>query len=418
MNDFSVGIDIGSSKVCTVLGNNKKDSLQILGVGITECKGLKKGVVVNIDETVEAIKNSVIQAELMSGMEIKSAFINLCGGHASLVRNRGIITISRDDGEITQEDLERVLDVARVIKMPVEREIIGVIPLCYTVDNSDNIKDPVGMVGVRLEAEVYIITVLTSNIQNLVKSVEKSGVNVSGVIIDPIASSEIALSKEEKEIGVALVDIGGDTTDISFFINGDLVYTKMLPIGGAHITNDISIGLKIPFSEAEALKRKYGSASVLDIDSIEDIPLNGTSNTKKTVTNKELTEIIEARVQEIFYFINNELLISGYKQAIAAGVSVTGGGVSFIKGATEAGSSILGLPVKIKAPTYMGVASPVYTNAAGIVKYLLSKQKKTVLDNYDENEEEVNSSMKNKKQTLQKSENVITKIKDFFTDFF
>lgn len=420
MNEVIVGIDIGSSKVCTVLGElNKNNQLQILGVGTNECKGLKKGIVVDIDDAAQAIKSSIEQAERMSGMKIKSAFINIAGGHATLVKNKGVIAVSGDDREITAEDIERVIKATRTDNIPVDMEVIGVIPLQFTVDGYENIKDPIGMVGVRLEVEAYVITAATASIQNFIRSVDRCNIKVSGIIIDPLASSEVILSNDEKELGVAHVDIGGEITDISIFKGTSLIYTKLIPIGGTYITNDISFGLKIPTAEAEILKRQYGYAAVSMIKSIEDININSPGMRQpKKISNKDLIDIIEARVQEICYLINRELEASGYKDTISGGVVITGGGLSFIKGSIETASSILNLPVRIGAPQYIGVASPIYSTATGIVKYVLSSQKKGVNRVYMFDDSSSGGNVALKKKNLDKNGSIIYKIKDFFADFF
>lgn len=419
MNEVITGVDIGSSKVCTIIGEfNRNNQIQILGVGTAECKGLKKGIIVDIDNAQEAIKSSFEQAERMSNMEINHVYINIAGGHTSLIKNKGVVAVLNENMEVTPDDVERVFQAARIINLPVDREIIGIIPLQFIVDGYDHIKDPVGMIGNRLEVEAYIITAATVSVQNLVRSVERCGVDVSGIVIDPLASAEVILSKDEKELGVALVDVGGEITDISIFQGEKLVFTKMIPVGGYHITNDISIGLKIPVSEAESIKRQYGLASVSMLKSEEKIKINSMGGSKTlTISNIQLVDIIEARVQEIYYLINRELEESGYKDSISGGVVITGGGLSFINGSAELGSSILGLPVRIGMPTYIGVASPVYSSGCGIVKYILSSNKNSVAGKNSDDEDEENI-VRIKKQTAEKGSKLINKIKDFFTDFF
>lgn len=418
MNEVIVGIDIGSSKVCTILGElDRNNQLQILGVGTAECKGLKKGIIIDIDNAVEALKSSIEQAERMSDKEIKNVFISIAGGHATLIKNRGVISVSREDRKITIDDVERVLKAARVINIPIDREIIGVIPIQFIVDGYEHIKDPVGMIGVRLEVEACVITASTASVQNLVRSVEKCNIKVSGIVLNSLASSEIVLNKDEKELGVALVDVGGETTDISVFINGNMVYTRLIPVGGMHITNDISIGLKVPIPEAENLKRQYGYAAVSILDSVENISINctGTVHTR-TITNKELIDIIEARVQEIYDLVNKALESSGYKNSIPGGIVITGGGLSFIKGTVEVASAATGLPARIGKPRYIGVASPVYTTGTGIVKYILYSKKNSVVNKYSGDENVKKDSINRSKE--QTSENIIAKIKDFLIDFF
>lgn len=413
MNDVVVGIDIGSSKVCTIAGQmNRNNQMQVLGVGSTECKGIKKGIIVDIDSAVEAVKSSVQQAERMSNNKIDSAYINIGGGHASLIKNKGVIAIAGENREISSRDVERVLQASKVLDIPVENEIIGIIPIQFIVDGYEHIKDPVGMIGVRLEVDAYIITAPSASVQNLARCVQKSGIEVQGIILDPLAASEVVLTRDDKDLGVAIVDVGGEVTDISIFKGDNLIFTKMIPVGGSHITNDISIGLKIPFSEAELLKRQYGYASVSMLKSEERIPLNSIGNNKGTITNKELVDIIEARVQEIYFLVNQELALSGYKDSLSRGVVLTGGGLSFIKGTIETAVSIIGLPVRVAAPSYIGVASPIYTTATGMVKDILSSRKATAMqkvpvleDDYEEDKESGSSKF-------------ITKIKNFLSDFF
>lgn len=418
MNEVVVGIDIGSSKVCVTIGEyNKKNQLQILGVGTAECRGLKKGIIVDIDNAVEAIKSSINQSERMSGMEIGSAFISVASGHATFIKNRGIIAVSSEDREITPEDVERVLQVVKMDSVPIDREVVGVIPIQFIVDGYERIKDPVGMIGVRLEVEAYLVTVATTTVQNLTRVVERCGIRVSGIIIDSLASAEVVLSKDEKELGAAIVDVGGETTDISVYKNGNLQYTKLIPVGGAHITNDISFGLKIPISEAEVLKRQYGYAAVSMLKTIEDISINNMGHgSQRTVSNKELVDIIEARVQEIYYLINKELEASGFKGDLAGGVVITGGGLSFIKGTLEMAGLAIKLPVRIGAPSYIGVASPIYTTATGIVKYILSSYESNITNKY--NKTDLRSSAKPRKGLPDKNDNIMGKIKEFFIDFF
>lgn len=420
MNEVVVGIDIGSSKVCTIIGElNRNNQLQIMGVGTAEYRGCKKGIIIDIDNASKAITNSVEQAERMSGMEVKSAFISIPGGLVSLVKNRGVIAVPGDEKEISPRDVERVLDTVSAENISVDMEVIGVIPLQFIVDGYENIKDPVGMMGVRLEVEAYIIAAPMAAVQNLVKSVERCNINVLGIVIQPLSDAEVLLTKDERELGVALVDVGSEITNVSIFTNGKLMHTKLIPVGGAHITNDISIGLKIPVSEAETLKRQYGYASVSMIKSVEDISvgIQGTGSVKM-VSNKELVDIIEARVQEIYYLIDRELEQSGFKKSIPCGVVLTGGGLSFINGSVEAATSLIGLPVRIGSPQYIGVASPVYSTATGMVKYVLSSKKYEVSRKHSENQESSASVSRSRKQSPEKSNKVINRIKEFFADFF
>lgn len=418
MSAAVVGIDIGSSKVCTIIGElNRNEQVQILGVGTAESRGLKKGIIVDIDGAAQSITSSIEQAERMSGMEVNSAYISLPGGYASLIKNKGVIGVSGDNREITPEDVERALDTVRADNVPVDMEVIGVIPLRFTVDGYGDIKDPVGMTGVRLEVEAYVIAVPMAIVQNLVKSVERCNIKVSGIVIEPLAGAEAVLTRDEKELGVALVDVGGEITDITIFKDGEPVYTKLIPVGGFHITNDISIGLKIPAAEAETLKKQYGCASVSMIKSVEDISISAGGSRRK-ITNRELTDIIEARVQEILSLVDRELELSGYKDSLSCGMVITGGGLSFIKGSSDAAASLTGLSVKFGSPHYIGVASPVYSTGTGMVKYILSSRKHDISRKYASDEDTVENVIKSKKQTGEKNGGVVERIKEFFADFF
>ncbi|MBZ4666757.1 cell division protein FtsA [Mahella sp.] len=312
----------------------------------------------------------------MADININSVFAAIPGGHVSLIKNKGIIAVSNADREIRQADVERVLQATKVMAVPPGKEIMDILPIQYVVDGYDMIKDPVGMVGVRLEVEANIALGTTTSIQNLIKCIERAGLNISAVILEPLASASVVLSDDEKELGVALIDVGAGVTDISIFIDDNLAYTAMIPVGGGHITNDLSIGFRLPFSEAENIKKKYGQAMVSWIEDDSDIPINKMGDgVPANISQKEIAYIVEARVQEMFNLIKHELERSGYADKIPAGIVLTGGGLSLLKGAKELGRQILDMPIRIGAPDFIGVSSPTFSVGVGLIKYASNNKK-------------------------------------------
>lgn len=412
MGEVIGALDVGTSKVAAIIGeaDTREKRMQIIGVGSCPCEGLKKGVVVDIDETAKSIISAINQAENMADININSVFTVIPGGYVSLVKNKGIIAVSGADREIKPTDVDRVLQATKVMAVPSGREIIDVFPLQYIVDGYDMIKDPVGMIGMRLEVEANIALGTTTSVQNLIKCIERAGLNTSGILLKPLASASVVLSDDEKELGVALVDVGAGVTDISVFINDNLVYTSMIPIGGAHITNDLSIGFRIPFSEAENIKKKYGQAMVSWVEEDGAVSINQMgSGVPVSINQKEIAYIVEARVQEIFSLIAEELNRSGYADKIPAGIVLTGGGLSLLKGAKELGRQILDMPVRIGAPDFIGVSSPVFSAGVGVVKYVMTNKKYASMAS--------NAVVRRHEQQIDFS-SVWGKIKAFFSDFF
>ncbi|MDI6602439.1 MAG: cell division protein FtsA [Thermoanaerobacteraceae bacterium] len=410
MNEIITGIDIGTSKICTIISQmNKNGEVEIRGVGVSPCSGLRKGVVVDIDETVKSIKNSVNQAEHMANVEVKKVFINIAGGHASFVKNKGIIAVTGENKEITKHDIERVIEAAKVIAIPADKEIIDVIPIQYIIDGYDEIRDPIGMIGIRLEVDANIVISSTTSVENLTRCIRKANLEVGGIIVSPLAESEVLLSKDEKELGVCILDVGAGTTDISVFKEGTIVYSKLLPVGGDHITNDIAVGLKVSLTEAERLKRQYGFAMSDMVDEDEEININviGSQSPVK-VKVKEICEIIEARIHEIIMLTNKNLIESGLKSSISTGVVLTGGGLSQIKGSIELSKKILNLPVRIGSPDYIGVSLPTYSVAVGIIKYV-ERHKRDMLNSVV---------LETKNRQINSQFNLFEKVKEFFSDFF
>jgi cell division protein FtsA len=372
-DNLIVGLDLGTTKICAVIAEVQEDGLtNIIGVGIKPSKGLRKGVVVNIETTIESVKAAVVEAERMAGVSVGSVFTGIAGGHIKGINSHGVIAVSRKDKEINREDLERVVDAAKAIALPLDREVIHVIPQEYIIDNQDGIKEPVGMSGVRLEAEVHIVTGAVTSVQNIIKSVERAGYAVEDIVLQPLASAEAVLTPDERELGVVLVDIGGGTTDIAVFVDGSLWHSSVLAIGGNQLTSDISIGLRTPNHEAEEIKSKYGCASVAFVEDGQEMNVPGVGGREpRTMPRRELAEIIQPRMEEIFELVDMEIKKNGFEDKAAAGVVLTGGS-SLLAGVEQLAEEILQVPVRIGIPRNVTgmidvVTSPKYATAVGLV---------------------------------------------------
>ncbi len=374
--DFVVGLDIGTTKICCIVGEvseaGPQPTIDIVGIGTAPSSGLRKGVVINIDSTVESITKAVEEAELMAGVEISTVYTGIAGGHIKSFNSTGIVAIK--DKEITEQDVQRVIDAAKAVAIPLDREVIHIIPQEYLIDSQDGIRDPIGMSGVRLEAKVHIVTGAVSSAQNIIKCANKAGLNVAEICLEPIASSEAVLSEDEKELGVVLVDIGGGTSDIAIFREGAVVYTGVLAIGGNHITNDISVGLRTPQHEAEKIKILHSCAMASMVKPDETIEVAGVGGRKPRIVQRRLlAEIIEPRVEEIFSLIQREIMKAGYQDLISGGVVITGGS-SLLEGMPELAEFILEMPVKRGIPQYIGglrdvVNSPKFATGVGLLRY-------------------------------------------------
>ncbi|HHV74095.1 MAG TPA: cell division protein FtsA [Thermoanaerobacterium sp.] len=407
MNEIITGIDIGTSKVCTIIGQcDKNGELRIIGIGMYPCNGMKKGVVVDIETTAFSIKKSVEQAERMANQKVTSVYIKIPGGLTEIYRNRGLVAVTRDDKEITAQDVERVLQAAKIMALPSDKQIIELIPIEYIVDGYGEIKDPVGMAGIRLEVDAAIVTGSLTAVQNMEKCVKKAGYTMSGIIVEPLATAEAILTKDERELGAALIDIGAGVTDIAVFKSGNLIYTGMIPVGGNHITNDLSIGLKISFEEAEIIKKKYGS--VVKVENDETVKIANIANHSSQDTRlNDIIDIIEARVNEILTMVYDEMRSSNVLDQISTNIVITGGGISFIKGSLDLAESILGKNVRLGLPNAIGVSTPVYSTAVGIVKYVFANRKYLY-----------KKQVEVPKERDQKKSGVLSKIKDWFNDFW
>jgi cell division protein FtsA len=372
MDKMMVGLDIGTTKICTVVGEIQNGLINIIGIGSHPSRGLRKGVVVNIDGTVQSIRKAVEEAELMAGCQIDSVFAGIAGGHIRGINSHGVIAVK--NREITEHDIERVIDAARAIPIPMDREVIHVLPQEYIVDEQDGIRDPIGMCGVRLEGKVHIVTGAVTSAQNVIRCANRAGLNVNDIVLEQLGCSEAVLSSEEKELGAGVVDIGGGTTDLVIFCNGSIKHTSVLPLAGNHITSDISLGLRTPAEEAEKLKKKYGCAlvSMVKKDEMIEVPSVG-GRKPRTLSRQTLAEIIEPRVEEILTLVQGEIVRSGYANLIGSGIVLTGG-TAIMEGMPEIAEQVFNLPVRRGYP--MGITglvdlvnSPIYATGVGLVVY-------------------------------------------------
>ncbi len=343
-----VGLDIGTTKICAVVGEVSGDKLNIIGIGTHPSIGLRKGVVVNIESTVESIKKAVEEAELMAGCEISSVYAGIAGGHITGFNSRGIVAIK--GSEITDQDVERVIDAARAVAIPMDREVIHVLPQEYIVDDEAGIQNPVGMAGVRLEAKIHIVTGAVTSAHNIVKCANRSGLDVCDIVLESLASGEAVLTEEEKDLGTALIDMGGGTTDLAIFSGKNIKHTFVLALGGNNLTNDIAIGMRTPHAEAEKIKTKYGTCLAANIRNDENIEIPGMGGRgPRKLPRQILAEILEPRMEEIFTLVNREIYRAGQENSISSGVVLTGGS-SMLDGTTEIAESVFGLPTRLGKP--------------------------------------------------------------------
>ena len=367
-----VGLDIGTTKICAIVGEMKQEGLEIIGIGTHPSKGLRKGVVVNIDSTVQSIRKAIEEAELMAGCEINMVYVGIAGGHIKGFNSHGVIAVK--DREINKADIDRVIEAAQAVTIPTDREVIHVIPQEYILDQQDCIQEPLGMSGTRLEAKVHIVTAAVASAQNIVKSVNKAGLAVADIVLQQIASSEAVLGQDEKDLGVALVDIGGGTTDIAVYHNGTIKHTAVISLGGNQITGDIAVGIRTPSEEAEKIKKKFGCCMTSMIDKNETIEVPSVGGRKPRIVSRQiLGEIIEPRVEELFQLVNQEITKSGYDSVITSGIVLTGG-TAIMDGMLELAEQIFNLPVRRGLPTGIGglvdvVKSPMYSTGVGLVLY-------------------------------------------------
>jgi cell division protein FtsA len=371
-SEIVVGLDIGTTKVAAVVGEVDSDGITIMGVGNVPCKGLRKGVVSNIEWTVKSISEAIQAAQSISGVEVRTVYASVGGSHIRSQNSDGVVAVS--GGEVTSADVDRVLEGARAVAMDSDRQILHVLPREFLVDNQDGIRDPVGMSGVRLGAKVNLTTAATSCVQNVVRCAERVGLTVADVVLSPLASAEAVLSEDEKEIGVAVIDVGGGTTDILIYVDGGVAHTSVIPAGGNNVTNDISMGLRTPMAEAERLKRNHGCALGRMVSDEEEVEVPGVGgHGPRKVARRVLSDIIEPRIEEIFAFARHRMEEIGLLEQISAGAVLTGG-ASLMEGMPEFAEEILGMPVRLGFPVGVGgiaqlVQGPQYATGVGLVRH-------------------------------------------------
>ena len=370
-------IDVGTTKVCTIMADATDDGdLRVLGVGVVPSKGLHKGLVVNINEARESIKRSVAVAEQMAGRKLESAYVGVTGRHITSINKSGTVSITRNNQVVSPDDLKRVLEAARTIKLPNEQKLLHVIPRGYAVDGQTGVKDPVGMHGTRLDVETHIITAAVTSVQNLTKCIHSIGVEVDDLVMEPLASAEAVLEPDEKMDGVLLADIGGGTTDMALFKDNTIFYTSVLPVAGYQVTRDVSVGLGITHEMAEEMKKRYGDVTPKDVDpTAKEISISGDGH---SISYSDLSEIIKVRVSEILRLIMLELPQNDYHKLIPAGLVITGGGAN-LPGIAALGQEITHMPVRIGYPMKLNGVSetldnPAFATAVGLLLWKLNNQ--------------------------------------------
>jgi cell division protein FtsA len=380
MGELVVGLDIGTTKVAALVGNVLDGgTIEIIGRGLAPSYGLEKGVVVDIGETTASIRRAVEQAEKMADVKIQSVTVGIAGKHIKSINNSGTVSINRDNRIITREDVRRVIETAQAVQIPPDSQLIHVIPRQYIVDGQDGITDPVGMTGMRLEVDVHIVTGAVTAVHNIVRCVQNMGIGIDHIVLQPLASSYAVLTSAEKELGVALMDIGGGTTDIAVFRGGDIWFSKILPIAGEHITNDITVGLKVPYEEAERIKTEEGTARVDEINSDERVEIVTIGEERKSIPRSRLAKIIEPRLEELFDMAMVEIEDAGYRDLIPGGIVLTGG-TALLSGICEFVQSRYDIPAR-QGRTPQGihglrdiVESPIYATSVGLLKQAVNSR--------------------------------------------
>jgi cell division protein FtsA len=371
--DLIVGLDIGTSKVVAIVGEvSAEGELEVAGIGSHASRGLKKGVVVNIESTVQSIQRAVEEAELMAGCEIHSVYAGIAGSHIRSLNSHGIVAIR--DNEVNASDVERVIDAARAVAIPADQKILHILPQEFIIDGQEGIREPIGMSGVRLEARVHMVTGAVSAAQNIVKCIRRCGLDVEDVILQQLASSHAVLTEDEKDLGVCLCDIGGGTTDIAIFVNGAIYHSAVIPIAGDQVTNDIAVALRTPTHHAEDIKIKYACAltqlanpeETIEVPSVGDRP-------PRRLVRQRLAEVVEPRYEELFSLVHAELRRSGFEEMVAAGVVLTGGG-SKMEGAIDLAEEVFHMPVRLGVPQYITglvdvVRNPIYATGVGLLLF-------------------------------------------------
>jgi cell division protein FtsA len=376
VGEYIVSIDIGTSKVCALIGKvSKYSQLDIVGRGMAPCSGLKKGIIVDIESTAASIRDAIEEAEMSANMRVGSAYVNIHGMHVNVINNSSTININ--GREITRQDVENILNLARDVEISEDRQLIDVIPRQYIIDDYDEIVDPIGMVGTRLEVDADILVGKITSVQNIIKSLERAGIQIDGIVAEAFATAELCLTQDERDIGAVLLDVGGSVTDVSVHFGNRIVFYDTIPVGGDHITNDIAIGLRISQAEAEKIKRQFELALTSLIKNDQEITvLDINENKKKNVNVSEVVDIIEARVFEIFSICRSLVDKSGVALPSGGSVVMTGAGISYVDGCKQLAQEVFEIPVRVvQAGQLRGVSKPEFIVAAGLMKYIANAKK-------------------------------------------
>ena len=409
-NDFIVGLDIGTTKIAVVIAEvGASKNLNIIGVGTHPSDGLRRGVVVNLDKTVRSIQKAAKSAELMAGIEIESVYAGICGDHIRSLNSRGVVAVSRNGNEISNEDVNRAIDAAKALSLPMDREIIHIIPQEYIVDDQDGIKDPIGMSGIRLEVDAHIVTGAVTSAQNIYKSVHRAGFKINDLVLQPLASSYAALGDDERELGVGLIDVGGGTTDVAIFFEGSIRHTAVIGLGGKNVTNDIALGIRTPIDQAEKIKLNYGCAFIKKVPKDEFVQVPGIGGRQpREVSNSVIASIVQPRMEEIFYLALREIKKSDYIDLLTAGVVITGG-CALLDGTVELAEQIFDMPVKIGDPIGFGglvevAKSPIFATGVGLTIYGLRKKYDSNIEYFEDDTKLFHS--------------ILNRMKKWITEFF
>ena len=373
--NFLVACDIGTTKICVLIGEqNANGSLDVIGKGAAANRGTRKGNIVNVDATIEAIKRAAEEAEIMAGVQIARAWVGVSGSNVRSFNSRGVVAVAGKDREISKEDVGRVIDAARGVQIPQDHEVIHVVPREFAVDGQDGVADPVGMVGARLEADVHVVTAPVAVTQNIITCANKAGIEVVQLVLEQFAAAEAVLTQDEKELGIGLIDIGGGTTEVAIYHRGSIAHTAVIPIGGDHFTNDLAVVLRAPITDAERLKKKYGSAlsSAVGDDEMVEVPMVG-GRAPKLCPRTTLSEILQPRAEELLGLVREDLVRLGLEKEIRSGIVLTGGGAE-LEGIVEIAESIFEGPVRRGVPSGVGglvdvVSRPEWATATGLLLY-------------------------------------------------
>jgi cell division protein FtsA len=381
-----VGLDIGTTKVCAIIGERSAEGLEIVGVGTHPSHGLKKGMIIDLEATIESIRKAVKEAERMADHQIDAVYTGISGSHVKSLNSHGVVAVK--NREVKRTDIKRSIDAARAIAIPADREIIHVLPQEFIVDDQKGIRDPLGMSALRLEAKVHVVTGAVASAQNVVKCANRTGLDVRDIILQQLASSEAVLTPDEKDLGVALIDMGGGTTDLAVFFNGAIGYTSVIPVGGNHFTSDIALGLRTPIKEAERIKKEYGSVHTTSVGREEKIEVLSTDGREtRTISRRALCEIIEPRAEELLELVHKEIMRSELKDFLGSGVVLTGGG-AVLPGMRELAEKTFNLPVRIGYPQGVRgltdvVNNPIYSTGVGLVLHGASQKAQASLNGDD-----------------------------------